>query len=226
MCGPRVAVTGVPGAVSREVDNHLRVLFVAETCGAWVPADTGPLTLNGLGTASLSTTVPRCRSNRVHPLSWRSPLRSACAHFPPRPHWSRLYLPWFLSSSRRHGEAPNKWRGFHSSPGSALRFSQPLDGLLRARALRVYYAPQPRPGFVAVQGVLPIRSRTRLVVGPCPRAVTARSLTGRNRLPRPNGSTSRPCSANRSVPRGRCLAFPLAAPLFGFILPQARARPP
>jgi hypothetical protein len=86
--------------------------------------------------------------------------------------------------------------------------------------LRAYCIPQPRPGFLR-PGVSPDPQPFRLVAGPCPRAVVARTLTDRSRLPRSNASTSRPCSVNRYVPRGWCLAFPGAAPLFGFLLLQA-----
>jgi hypothetical protein len=72
----------------------------------------------------------------------------------------------------------------------------------------------------AVQGVLPIRSGPRLVAGPCPLAVRTCELTGdpvATRTP----PTSRLPAAYRCVPRGRGLAFPPVAPLFGFLLLQA-----
>jgi hypothetical protein len=166
------------------------------------------------------TDRPSILANRVEaPLS-RLPFGVSSPVLPARPFRGRLSCRGFCPSSRHHRSASTSAGFPESLPCSALRLSQPLDGLLRATALRVYCAPQPRPGLITVQGILPIRSQTRLIAGPCPRAVTAQSLTGRNRLPRPNGSTSRRCSTDRSVPRGRWLAFPLVAPLFGFRPPS------
>jgi len=129
-------------------------------------------------------------------------------------------LPGFRPSSRHHRKRP-LMRELPIFPlSSVLRFSQPLDGLLRFSTLRAYCIPQPRPGFFR-PGISPDSQPFRLVAGPCPRAVVARTLTDRSRLPRSNASTSRPCSVNRCVPRGWCLAFPSVAPLFGFLLLQA-----
>jgi len=61
---------------------------------------------------------------------------------------------------------------------SALRFSQPLDGLLRALTLQAYFILQPRLGFVPVQGLLPFLSRPTSSVGCFPLAVRI-SLTHR-----------------------------------------------
>jgi hypothetical protein len=102
---------------------------------------------------------------------------------------------------------------------SVLRFSQPLDGFLRSR-LRGFIAPRNHVQGLLRPGGSPDPQPSRLVAGPCPRAVVARTLTDRSRLPCSNASTSRPCSVNRCVPRGWGLAFPSVAPLFGFLLLQ------
>jgi len=49
--------------------------------------------------------------------------------------------------------------------------------------LRACFIPLPRTGFIRPGDWLPIHSRHRLVAGPCPLAVVARTLTDRNRLP-------------------------------------------
>jgi len=118
------------------------------------------------------------------------------------------------------------WRGSSPTPttfrpqvfSTSRRFAPPT-------ALRAYCIPQPRPGFLR-PGASPELQPSWLVARRCPHAVVPRALTGRNRLPRPNDPTSRPCSATRCVPRGWCLAFPSAAPLLGFLLLQAPAHPP
>jgi hypothetical protein len=62
---------------------------------------------------------------------------------------------------------------------SALRFSQPRGGLLRRRIRGLVSSRSHVQGsFFAVQGLLPIRSGSRLVAGPCPRAVGPYVLTG------------------------------------------------
>lgn len=89
-----------------------------------------------------------------------------------------------------------------SSLRSVLRLSQPLDGLLRHPAPRAYSIPQPRPGFITVQGLLPSRSRTFLVERPFPHVVVVVALTTRRLLPRSDAATSRHSSARRSVSQG------------------------
>jgi len=48
---------------------------------------------------------------------------------------------------------------------SVLRFSQPLDGFLRAPASQAYFILQPRLGFIPVQGLLPFFSRPSSSLG-------------------------------------------------------------
>jgi len=114
------------------------------------------------------------------------------------------------------------------SPTSPLRsargFSQPSGGFLRHRLCGLVSSRSHVQGS-AVQGFLPIRSGSRLVAESCPRAVRTCVLTGdpvATRTP----PTSRLRSAYRCVPRGRGLAFPPVAPLFGFLLLQAPGPPP
>jgi hypothetical protein len=56
---------------------------------------------------------------------------------------------------------------------SVLRLSQPLDGLLRHSAHRLVSSCSHVQGSVTVQGLLPPRSRARLVGEPCPHVVVA-----------------------------------------------------
>jgi len=61
--------------------------------------------------------------------------------------------------------------------------------------------------------------------GPAPMPLV-RTCSPATRLPHARPSTSRLPSAERCVRSGRWLAFPSAAPLFGFLLLQALAPPP
>ena len=64
-------------------------------------------------------------------------------------------------------------RGLSKSPlRAAHRFSQPLDGLLRAPASRAYCIPQPRPGFVLFRGVSLRAAPPPSSEGDCPHAVS------------------------------------------------------
>jgi len=54
---------------------------------------------------------------------------------------------------------------FQASLSSVHRFSQPLDGLLRALASQAYFILQPRLGFLPVQGLLPFFSRPSSSLG-------------------------------------------------------------
>ena len=109
---------------------------------------------------------------------------------------------------------------------SALRFSQPLGGLLRRRFRGLVSSRSHVQGSSrAVQGFLPIRSGSRLVDGPCPLAVRPLALTGDPAATR-SASASRLRSAERCVPKGRGLACPSVAPLFGFLLLRDLDPPP
>lgn len=61
--------------------------------------------------------------------------------------------------------------------GSVLRFSRPLDGLLRLRRCGLVSSRCRVQGFVR-PGVSPVSQHGRLVAGPCPLAVRACALTG------------------------------------------------
>jgi hypothetical protein len=80
--------------------------------------------------------------------------------------------------------------------------------------------PAATPRVHSVQGFLPVQSRP----GSSP-VRASMPLSGlrspASRLPRPPASAARLYSLDRYVPQGRCLDFPAAAPLFGFILPRA-----
>jgi hypothetical protein len=61
----------------------------------------------------------------------------------------------FRPSSRHHRARPLHARVPRPSLRSVHELSQLLDGLRRAPASRACFIPQPRPGFVRVQGLLP-----------------------------------------------------------------------
>jgi len=64
----------------------------------------------------------------------------------------------FRPSSRCH-PAESTEAGVPGPLRSVLDVSHVLDGFLLCQTSRVYFAPQPRPGF-ALQGFPPVRSRT------------------------------------------------------------------
>jgi hypothetical protein len=84
----------------------------------------------------------------------------------------------FLPSSR-HQKAESTFASFPSSLRSVHDVSHVLDGFLLRLPLRVYFTPQPRPGF-ALQGLSLAKSRTSsslaVALMPLP-AAPARSLT-------------------------------------------------
>jgi hypothetical protein len=101
--------------------------------------------------------------------------------------------------------------------------SQPLDGLLRLRFCGLVASRYHVQGSSTVQGFLPARSLPGS--SPVRASVTLPpSCSPASRLPHRGASPSRPCSAVRSVLRGRCLAFLSAAPLFGFLPPSGLRR--
>jgi len=111
-------------------------------------------------------------------------------------------------------------RGSSQLPlGSVLRFSRPIDGLLRHPTLRACFIPLPRTGFG------PSRVFSRPAALPAPR----RSLPPCRCRPRADRSPGRHTRSPRLrgvAPRidafsgGWCLAFPRVAPLFGFRPPS------
>lgn len=97
------------------------------------------------------------------------------------------------------GTRPPGARFATTSLRSALRLSQPLDGLLRPPAWRACFIPHTTSRVVAVQGLLSPRSRTLSSSAVAPLPFSSRALTGRSRLPHPFASTPRPCSTRGSV---------------------------
>jgi len=155
--------------------------------------------------------------------------RVSPSEFLRRSSWSPLsgrpILPGFRPSSRLDRRCPLGARVLRPALRSVLRFSQPLDGFRHLPAVRACCIPLPRPGFVPFRGF----SRPTAVPGSSPGRAPLPLSSVRSpasRLPRSNASASRPCSAVRCVSRGRGLAFLGVAPLFGFFLLQALARPP
>jgi hypothetical protein len=90
----------------------------------------------------------------------------------------------FQPSSRHHNCTVTSRRTSQVPLRSVLRFSQPLDGLPRAKALQAYFILQPRSGFMPVQGLLPLCSHPSSSEGVCPHAVSTTPLTSRSQLPR------------------------------------------
>jgi hypothetical protein len=113
----------------------------------------------------------------------------------------RPVLPGFLPSSRRYQRCPLGAGALRLPLCSVLRLSQPLDGLRHLPALRAYCIPQPRPGF-PVQGFLPAHRRTDSSPARAPLPFPS-THSPTSQLPRANGSTSRLCSVDRCVPKGR-----------------------
>jgi len=122
----------------------------------------------------------------------------------------------FPPSSRRHS-AESTPAGVPSPLRSVLDVSHVLDGLLLCQTLRVYFAPQPRPGF-ALQGFPLASSRTgsspavalmSLALSPCSR------LPDSSRTPRPPSGL---CSTRQSVAEHGGLDRALLAPLLSFRL--------
>jgi len=135
-------------------------------------------------------------------------------------------LPGFLPSSRRYRNRPLTLRprsGSTPSLCSVLRLSQPLDGLLQFRCCGLISSHCRVQGF-SVQGFLPLRSPLSSSLRCAPMPLDSRRSPA-SRLPPLSSPTSRPYSAKRFIPPGRCLPFPLAVPLFGFLLLQAPHSP-
>jgi hypothetical protein len=144
----------------------------------------------------------------------RCPLRSVFAVPPLLPFRRGTSCPGSLPSSRRYRrcplarEDPNSRyvpsSGFPNLSTVSATFG--FTGLLHPAATsRVH----PFRGFSRPTAV-PDSSSRHAPVSLSP----ARSPA--SRLPPACASTSRPCSVDRCVPSGRCLAFPSVAPLFGF----------
>jgi len=169
--------------------------------GYWVTHSAVPKSVSTSGSASSARpSSDPCGSDSFSRVL--SPLRSIFAVSPCCPSQGRYPAFGFLPSSRHHRRCPLA-REFFRAPttfrpqvfSTSRRFAPPS-------ALQAYCIPQPRPGLLR-SGGSPEPQPSWLVASPCPLAVAARALTGRNRLPRPCAPTSRPCSAIRRVPPGR-----------------------
>jgi len=140
---------------------------------------------DSLAIISMTVKPPR------YPSLLAPPLQSSFAPSPrPQPFGSELDLLGSLPSSRLHPRASTHHEAFQSSLRSVLRFSQPRDGFLHARArglISSRYHVQGPP----VQGLLPSPSHPPSSGGACPLAVAHPPLTDQNRLPRIVTSASR-----------------------------------
>jgi len=147
------------------------------------------------------TDRPPPLAKRVHSLVSASPLRSYFACPPGLSFRSDLSCQGFVPLRGMTRRCPLGAGALRLPLRSVLRFSQPLDGLRHLPASRAYCIPQPRPGF-PVQGLLPFHRRTDSSPAraslPFP---STRSLA--SQLPREGGPTSRLCSVDRCVPKGR-----------------------
>jgi hypothetical protein len=133
-------------------------VFFAERCGAYrvrPPAERElfPRPLRcfdrpSTGSVSQAGFILPCRSSS-----------SEFLHHGARPTLrSDTTCPGFLPSSRRHREASTGDEGSHTPASrSALRLSQPLDGLLRSRLASLFH-PAATYRVFPVQGFLPTRS--------------------------------------------------------------------
>jgi hypothetical protein len=174
---------------SREVDWTSELCMPARSTGYRVTHGVCPNPFPCPGITFLEPTVPR--SLRIGfilscPFSSSELLRLSS-----RPLLSeRPVLPGFLPLRDVATRCPLGAGALRLPLCSALRFSQPLDGLLHLATLWACYIPQPRPGF-SVQGFLPVHSRPDSSSGRAPVPFpSAYSLA--SQLPYPNGPTSRP----------------------------------
>lgn len=115
----------------------------------------------------------------------------------------------FRSSSRSDWE-PSTMRAWDANPRFVPSSGFPnLSTVCSASQLHGHCSsPQPRPGFLAVQGFLPPRSRTPSSRAPCPLAVGLRlalhNFDGVHEAP---PSTSRLCSTRRCVRLGSVVSL-------------------
>jgi hypothetical protein len=126
-----------------------------ERIGLLDPAPASPFPVRPRGLPAVS--VCRRLSYSAHPLvRFTFPPESTNQRRP----GSNVRAPslGFLPSSR-HRPVESTHASFPSSLRSAHDVSHVLDGLLLHQPLRVYFTPQPRPGF-ALQGISLAKSRT------------------------------------------------------------------
>jgi hypothetical protein len=111
-------------------------------------------------------------------------------------------------------------------PGVPLRFRPQAFSASRRLPTTTGFAgllhPAATSRVVTVQGILPLHSRPDSSPGRAPLSLSPERSPA-SRLPPSDASTSRLCSVDRCVLRGRGLAFLEVAPLFGFVLPQVLA---
>jgi len=150
-------------------------------------------------TVSFPMPSPGVLRNRVHPLVRFTPLQSAPIPNPLRDLAISERLPWGYRPSSRHQPAASLPRGPTLVAFRPRRFARPrrLDPLL---ALRVYFAPLPRPGFYP-SGIFPPGTaepvRHRSVPSRRLAAVACERLPAR-------ASFHRPALRALSAPRIRC----------------------
>jgi hypothetical protein len=93
-------------------------------------------------------------------------------------------------------------------------------------ASRACFIPQPRPGFVSVQGFLPTRSGQRLVTAACLRAVRLRALTGKPAAMRASVDFEALLHESMRSTNSAVKPPPRPLPSSGSLLSQGPARPP
>jgi hypothetical protein len=169
----------------------------------------------------MTVTPPRSTGPRLSSSEFLRSLVLAPVPFGPKAH-----LPRFRPSSRLHFCASTCREASQASLRAVLRFSQPLDGFFRTKALRAYFIPLPRPGF-PVQGLLPSPSHPSSSEGDYPRAVPShRAHRPESRLPRRENATSRFFSGQGCVLPVELFTAPELAPLLSFLSSRSSPFPP
>jgi hypothetical protein len=179
------------------------VLYAQSQQGHRIPRPRLTLTFSGGACGSSLYAVPVTLRSRVHPLVSFTPLQSPPLPTRPRPP-GQEHLPWGSRLPLRGTSCRRRCDGVPSPPPiRPRRFSRPRR-FDPPTASRVYFTPQPRPGF-SLQGFVPPAQPYRLVTGPvCPLVVGAARLPAvAHRLhlktPRPQGFA--PCWNPRPMPQ-------------------------
>ena len=165
-----------------------------ERIGLLDPAPASPFPVRPRGLPAVS--VCRRLSYSAHPLvRFTFPPESTNQRRP----GSNVRAPslGFLPSSR-HRPVESTHASFPSSLRSAHDVSHVLDGLLLHQPLRVYFTPQPRPGF-SLQGFSLPRSRAASSAAVPSRRYRPLAAGGCPPAPPAVGPSSGPCSARESV---------------------------
>jgi hypothetical protein len=160
---------GSPGLASLEVESACEVLFVAPAAARWPSPRSPPSTcFQAAAGIPVELPSPEPASSRFI-LPWQFLLlRVPSLKSPARCLSTRAHLPRVSSLiAASLGARPLLTKVAKPSLRSVLRFSQPLDGFLRAPALRACSIPQPRPGLSPFRGFSP-RAARRLHQAPLP----------------------------------------------------------